>query len=372
VSHAERRPTRIDQVVHVLAGHDAIGTHMLELRRTLRAMGFASDIYAGAAQREVQTEARPLEEMPSPGREETWLLFHHSIGSAVADAVAHRPEPTIIDYHNITPASLVRRWAPWVRAELELGREQLRALAPAARFGIAHSHFSEAELRAAGCPRTAVAAPFTDLGRSGPSPTEPGGVVHARPRRRGAEWLFVGRISPHKAQHDLIKALACYRRCHDPDARLVLVGTSLGEQYPRALERFAARLGLADAVVMAGVVSDDALAAYYRSSDVFVCVSDHEGFCVPIVEAMHHGLPVIAYDAAAVGETVGDGGLVLADKSPMTVATAVHRVLGDTALRDALVTAGRRRAQLFTPEACGERLRAVIDCAVSLVGAQRP
>jgi glycosyltransferase involved in cell wall biosynthesis len=369
VSQLERRPTRIDQVVHVLAGHDAIGTHMLETRRVLRAMGFASDIYAGATQREVQHEARLLDQMPNSGRDDTWLLFHHSIGSAVADAVMRRPERKILDYHNITPASLVRRWAPWVRAELELGREQLRALAPATHFGIAHSRFSEVELRAAGCPRTAVVAPFTDLGRTDAAPPEAETPGPMRPVRRGADWLFVGRISPHKAQHDLIKALACYRRCYDHEARLVLVGTSLGEQYPRALERFAARLGLADAVVMAGVVTDDMLATYYRSSDVFVCASDHEGFCVPIVEAMHHGLPVVAYDAAAVGETVGNGGLVLADKSPMTVATAVHRVLGDEALRDALVAAGRRRVQSFTPAACEARLRAAIDDALSLVGA---
>ena len=358
------RPERIDQVVHVLAGHDAIGTHVLHLRTLLRSMGFASDVYAGATQPEVADEALPVEALPATTRPGTWLVFHHSIGTPVAEAVLHRQEPMILDYHNITPASLVRRWAPWVRAELELGREQLVALAAEARFGVAHSHFSQAELRAAGCRRSAVAAPFSDVAVApGPLPSKASGSLGTT--RPGAQWLFVGRVSPHKAQHDLLKALACYRRCFDPDARLVLVGTSLGEEYPRALDRFAAHLGLTDAVERTGVVSGADLARYYATSDVFLSASDHEGFCVPLVEAMFYGLPVVAYDAAAVGETVGDAGLVLHDKAPMTLATAAYRVVSDATLRTSLVRAGRRRVGDFTVGACTTRWRVVLEEALS-------
>ena len=359
------RPARIDQVLHILAARDAIGTHVLHTRDALRAAGFGSDIYAGDAHPEVRAQARPLEELPVSPRPDSWLLFHHSTGSAVADAVLRRPEPLLVDYHNITPPALVRRWAPWIREELELGLEQLGAVAPASFFGIAHSRFSETELHAAGCARTAVVAPLVDLAAF--EVTADAAVPGAHRAERadgGADWLFVGRVSPHKAQHDLIKALACYRRFYDPRARLHLVGSSLGTDYPRALERFAARLGLGDAVRMVGTVSDEALAAYYRSADVFVCASDHEGFCVPLVEAMHLGLPVVAYDTAAVGETVGDGGIVLTDKAPMTVAAAVHRVVADDALRVALVDAGRRRARAFALPVGKARLVAAIETAI--------
>ncbi len=172
-------------------------------------------------------------------------------------------------------------------------------------------------------------------------------------------------MSPHKAQHDLVKALACYRRFFDPDARLQLVGSSLGTDYHRALERFVARLDLTGAVDMAGVVSDAALSAWYRSADVFVCASDHEGFCVPLVEAMHVGLPVVAFDAAAVGETVGDGGLVLADKAPMTLATAVHRVMTDTRARGAVVAAGARRSGAFSLPAGRASIARAVEAAVA-------
>lgn len=362
------RPTRIDQVVHVLAGHDAIGTHVLGMRTLLRSMGFASEVFAGATQPEVRDEARPIDAL-GPQRPGAWLVFHHSIGTAVADVVLRRPEPLILDYHNITPASLVGRWAPWVRAELALGREQLAQLAPKARFGIAHSVFSATELEAAGCSHTVAAGPFCHLSVPHASGAQ---QRRATPSESGAQWLFVGRISPHKAQHDLIKALACYRLQFDPKARLTVVGTALGELYPRALERFADRLGVRDAVTFTGVVSEAELQGAYETSDVFVCTSDHEGFCVPLVEAMAHGLPVVAYDAAAVGETVADGGLVLRDKSPMTIATAVARVLTDDGLRARLVDAGRRRAAGFTDEACAARLRAAIEQALAVPAAPRP
>ena len=360
-----RRPVRIDQVLHILAGRDAIGSHVLLARDALRGAGFASDIYAGDAHPEVRAQARPLEDLPVRPQPDSWLLFHHSTGSAVAEAVLRRAEPKLVDYHNITPPALVRRWAPWIREELELGLEQLQAVAPASFFGIAHSRFSERELLAAGCPRTAVVAPLVDLAAF-EARADAGLLAARRAERRagGADWLFVGRVSPHKAQHDLVKALACYRRFYDSRARLHLVGSALGSDYRRALERFAARLGLEDAVRMVGPVSDEELAAYYRSADVFVCASDHEGFCVPIVEAMHLGVPVVAFAAAAVGETVGDGGMVLTDKSPMTLATAVHRAVTDDTLRATLVEAGARRARAFALPVGQARLVAAVEAAM--------
>ncbi|MFZ0667968.1 MAG: hypothetical protein WAM97_19635, partial [Acidimicrobiales bacterium] len=148
------KPARIDQVVHILAYNDAIGNHVLQVRDVLRREGFESDIYSGEVHPELKSETRPVEDLPYRPEPDAWLLFHHSIGSAVAEAVMKRPEPLLVDYHNITPPGLVDKWAPWVREELELGLEQLEQLAPKAFFGIAHSHFSERELRKAGCPAT--------------------------------------------------------------------------------------------------------------------------------------------------------------------------------------------------------------------------
>ncbi|MHB8682635.1 MAG: glycosyltransferase family 4 protein [Acidimicrobiales bacterium] len=358
-------PRRIDQVLHILAARDAIGSHVLHTRDVLREAGYESDVYAAGTQPEVAAEALPLEELPAAasGR---WLLFHHSTGATAAEVVQRRPDPLIVDYHNVTPAALVAPWAPWLREELELGVEQFERLAPKAFFGIAHSEYSRKELVAAGCGDTAVAPPIVDLDALAATPDNAtmAQLSEQRAVRGGADWLFVGRLSPHKAPHDLVKAFACYRQCFDGSARLHLVGGFLGVDYPRALDRFCQRLGVADAVHLVGSVPQEVLAAYYRTADVFVCASDHEGFCVPLVEAMAAGLPVVAYDSSAVGETVGTGGLVLSDKSPMSFATAVHHVLGDIGTRQRLVELGRRRAATFSLAAGKHAMTAAVEAAV--------
>jgi glycosyltransferase involved in cell wall biosynthesis len=364
------RPARIDQVVHILAYNDAIGTHVLHMRDVLRKAGFASDIYAGEVHPQLRQESRPVEDLPLQTQPGTWILFHHSIGTTVAEAVLRRSEPLLIDYHNITPAALVDRWAPWVTEELELGVDQLGLLAPKAFYGWAHSHFSETELSAAGCAQTSVVpALFTLSGRETATDNEYAqtlGTLRAGKYKGGSDWLFVGRISPHKAQHDLIKALQASRSFYDPEARLHLVGTSLGIDYPRALERFSEMLGVAGSVNMTGAVSASALSAYFASADVFVCASDHEGFCVPLVEAMGKRIPVVAYDATAVGETVGGAGLLVSDKSALEFAATVDRITSDPELRRRLVALGKQRAAELSLPASATLVTAAVEAAVKV------
>jgi glycosyltransferase involved in cell wall biosynthesis len=163
----------------------------------------------------------------------------------------------------------------------------------------------------------------------------------------GPVWLFVGRLAPNKAQHDVIAAFAAYRARESVGARLVLVGASSSGAYGSALEELAVSLGVGDAVVFAGSVRAEELAAWYRVADVFVCLSEHEGFCVPLLEAMHHRLPVVAFDSSAVPETLAGAGLVVGDKSPVVVAEAVARVVSDSEVADRLVARGVQRLADF-------------------------
>jgi glycosyltransferase involved in cell wall biosynthesis len=281
------------------------------------------------------------------GLGERWLLYQASIGSHVADAFAAHPAPKLLNYHNITPVELVGWWQPQLTEELVLGREQLQRLAPLVRLGIAVSGYNEAELRACGYGATAVAPLLVDLGVHASSDA----AVAARLARErdggGSIWLFVGQLAPHKSQHDVIKALAFHRVAYDPRARLHLVGRETSPRYAQMLRRLVVSLGLEDAVVMEGSVSDGALAALYEGADVLVCCSEHEGFCAPLIEAMHHRLPIVAYGATAVPETVAGAGVVLPSKAPSLVAAAVERVRSDRVLRERLVEAGVRRAHDF-------------------------
>jgi glycosyltransferase involved in cell wall biosynthesis len=190
-------------------------------------------------------------------------------------------------------------------------------------------------------------------------------LVRRKEREGGADLLYVGKISPHKAPHDLVKMLAVLRRVADPAARLHLIGSPLGVTYEPALRAFIEELGLTSAVNLPGSVTGAELEAYYRVSDVFVMASDHEGFCVPLAEAMGHGVPVVAYGVTAVPETVGAAGLVLPDKSPVPFATAVGRVLEDATLRKVMVEAGTERAAGYDLAASTRRFVSLVQEAVA-------
>ncbi len=247
-----------------------------------------------------------------------WLLYQASIGSPVYDILAARSEPKLVNYHNITPASLLRAWEPNVAYEVSLGREQLARLAPQSRFAVADSAFNESELVALGYKGTAVVPLLIDMQSKSdePDPALLERLMAAKERSGGADLLYVGKISPHKAPHDLVKMLDVLRRTYDPAARLHLIGSPLGETYEPALRAFISELGLDDAVNLPGSVTGAELEAYFRAADVFVMASDHEGFCVPLAEAMGHGVPIVAYGVTAVPETVGDAGLVLPTSPP--------------------------------------------------------
>jgi L-malate glycosyltransferase len=214
---------------------------------------------------------------------------------------------------------------------------------------VADSAFNEAELHQLGYRDTAVVPLLIDMHRKSDAPDAAlaARLAHRKEREGGADLLYVGKISPHKAPHDLVKMLAVLRRLYDPAARLHLVGSPLGETYEPVLRAFISALGLDDAVLFAGSVTGAELEAYFAAADVYVSASDHEGFCVPIAEAMGHGIPIVAYGAAAVPETMGGAGLVLLDKSPGLFAAAVARVLTDDTLRSTLSAASRTRAAEF-------------------------
>ena len=359
--------TAVHQFVPTLAPRDAVGGHYLAVQQTLRDAGYRSDIYSYEAKDEYKRLARPFASFAGgAGKEPTWLLYHSSVGSPVADFVAARDEPLIVDYHNITPAPFFARWEPAVAGALMKGRRQLAELEARAELGIADSAYNARELTELGYDRTSVVPILLDIATVDAAPADAATLERAHAARAdgGADWLFVGRLAPNKAQHDVVKAFAAYRRLYDDRARLHLVGGSSSHQYETALAAFVDALGLAGAIDITGPVSAGALTAYYETADVFVVASDHEGFCVPLLEAMHHKVPVVAYAATAVPETLADAGLLLDAKDPYTIATAVHRVLTDAELRAQLVAAGTDRLRDFDIDVSRRKLLAALEPVV--------
>ncbi len=337
-------PLRVHQFLPALSPRDAIGAHTLAMQRVLEDAGLGGGIFAAEIHRDLRRHARSYHDYrPRAG---DVLLYHAAIGCALGDWMAGRSEPLVLDYHNITPPEYFEVWAPETGLLLAQGRAQLTRLAPRATLGLADSSFNAAELDRLGCPRTAVVPVFIDPTTWGALDTAARDELLAT--KRGTDWLFVGRVAANKAHHDLVRAFAVHRRTWDPHARLFLVG-GVTSEYQYALDRLVTRLGLDGAVIFTGSVTPGVLGAHYAAADVFVCLSDHEGFCVPVIEAMWWGLPVVAFASTAVTETVGDAAVLLEHKEPALVAAAVDRVARDAALRDALVAAGRLRVDHFSP-----------------------
>jgi glycosyltransferase involved in cell wall biosynthesis len=361
---------RLDQFVPGFAPHDAIGNHVLQVRRLLRGAGFESDIYGEWIVGPLRSAARPFTECPVSGPDRAFL-YHASTHSEMVPWLMERAaagERILSDYHNITPASYYARWLPEGAASMAAARQELVALAPHVELALADSAFNEEELVTAGYRRTETCRLLVDLERYHDPPDRR--VCNRLRRRRdagGAQWLFVGRVAPNKCQHDVIAAFAVYRRLWDPEARLTLVGSTNAPRYLRALQMMAADLELGDSVEILDGLTHAELLAYFTVADVFVCLSEHEGFCVPLLEAMEVGVATVSYAAAAIPETVGDSGVLLMDKDPLVVAGAVAELLGDETRVRALVEAGRTRAGEFALERTSAHLLETVAAQLATV-----
>jgi glycosyltransferase involved in cell wall biosynthesis len=353
----------LHQFLPALDPGDAVSSHTLAMQRELRALGLESEVYSHTTHPSLAGATRPYESYaPRGARGEERLLYHLAIGSVVADFLLARPEPLLIDYHNLTPGEFFAGWAPDAVYGQSWGRQQLADLAARTELGLADSEFNRGELVEAGYRDTAVVPILLDTADFDREVDEEAlDRLLAAKAGGGADWLFVGRVVPNKAQHDVVKAFAAYRRAFDPAARLHLVGGTSVPSYAEAVAKYVAALGLTDAVELAGPVTSGVLAAQYRVADAFVCLSEHEGFCVPLLEAMHHEVPIVAYGSSAVPETLRAGGLVLDEKAPVTVAAAVHRVVSDPLLRRALVASGQARLGELSLDHARARLRAAVE-----------
>jgi glycosyltransferase involved in cell wall biosynthesis len=347
---------RIDQFVPSFARHDAIGNHVVQLQRLLMGAGYESEIFYEYLDPRLDQAARHYSECSSVADPDRLILYHASTDTAMTDwliSAGIGGQKIAVDYHNITPAEYFSAWEPIAARSMELARRQLTSLAPHVSAAVADSAYNAVELADFGIDGAVSCPILMDLEEYHSTPDmELSGRLSSG---GGPLWLFVGRIAPNKCQHDVIAAFAAYRRLYAPASRLALVGGATSGRYQDALEKMVADLGLTGAVDFPGSAPFPELLAYFHRADVFVCLSEHEGFCVPVIEAMELGLPVVAYAATAVTETVADAGVLLDDKDPLAVAAAVDDLLSDPPRRTSVIDAGRARAATFSLPVTSER-----------------
>ncbi len=346
----------VHQFVPMLHRYDAVGEHARTVRDLFVAAGIPSRIYTELPDPATAKETVPYHRYEADATAGDVLVYQFATRSVIAGWLAARPEPVVVNYHSITPPEYFGRWNDRI-TRLQVGAcSELALLAPKAALGIAVSQFDAGELRAAGCARVEV-IPVANV-RVPPLEPPPALVEELRAAhpRPGARWLSVGRLAPNKAHQRTIAALFVTRATADPAATLTLVGSPTEPSYAGALVRYAAQLGLLQAVDFVAGIDEERLAAHYRAADLLVMLSRHEGYGVPLVEAMGQGLPIVAGETGAVREVVGDAAVVLGRTGPRHVATAVARLLGDPGERDRLAEAGRVRFDELDLARAGERL----------------
>jgi L-malate glycosyltransferase len=361
----------IHHFVPVLHPGDAVGRHTVRLRDATRARGIPSEIFVDTTDPETAAETRPVLSYPEVAERGDVTVYQFATASAMAPWLAGRGETLVVNYHNITPPELMAPWDNHLALGQLRAQGDLRLLAPRCALAVADSAYNQAHLAEAGFPATAVIPPSAalDLPFGSGADRTPSGPATAAAAAPGGRWLAVGRVSPNKALESTVAALAVARAHHDAHATLRVVGKPATDSYVGALHRYVAELGLSDAVSFGGHASDATVAAAYEGADVLVVTSEHEGFCVPVVEAMAAGLPVVAFDRGAVPEVLGGAGVLVADKDPYALAGAIVALLSDAPRRAALAEAGRRRLAELDLETAADRFVGLLVPLAGTAGA---
>jgi glycosyltransferase involved in cell wall biosynthesis len=341
-------PVRVHQVLSGAGPYDAVTTQALAFRDLFAKWGWGGRDVAAEIDPRIGHRISALRAL-APGDGDL-LLIHYSAYAPKLRAVLELPQRKLLISHNITPARWFWDHDPQAAVVCALGRKQLPEFAAAVDVAAGVSLYNARELGS----ETVIPILFDPAALGAPGP----------PGRAGTDSpviLFVGRLAPHKRQDAVIRAFELYRRRHAPGARLVLVGAPINARYETAMRALAEELSPGHVTIESGLTPEQ-LAARWRSAHAFLCLSEHEGFCIPLLEACHFGVPVVARPVGGVPEVVGDAALLLGeDDGESVVAELLALAVGDEELRAALRERAAARVAAYAPEPTARTLRAALE-----------
>jgi len=337
---------RVHQVLSGAGPYDAVTTQALAFRDLFGAWGWGGRDVAAEIDPRIGHRIAPLRSLAAAG--DDLLLIHYSAYAPKLRAVLELPQRKLLISHNITPARWFWDHDPQAAVVCALGRKQLPQFAAAVDVAAGVSLYNARELGS----ETVIPILFDPAALGAPGPADPPGPPVI---------LFVGRLAPHKRQDAVIRAFELYRRRHAPDARLVLVGAPINWAYDASMRALADELSPGHVTIESGLTPEQ-LAARWRSAHAFLCLSEHEGFCIPLLEACHFGVPVVARPIGGIPEVIGDAGLLLGlDDGESVVAELLALVVGDAELRAELRRRGAGRVAAYAPEPTARTLRAALE-----------
>lgn len=324
---ADAEGTRVIQLVSTLNFGDAVGNEVIAFKRILRKAGFTTEIYANEIAKRIKPgTARLYRDMPEL-RPEDLVIYHLASECPISKDIGKFPCRVILRYHNITPPEFFHGFDANAEKATTNGLKQVKSIRNDIYRCLPVSDFNRRDLERLGytCPMEVmpILLQMDDYAKT-PDPE-----VVRKYSDGVTNILFVGRMAPNKKVEDVISCFAAYKERVDRKARLILVGSfQETDQYYKFLQKHIRALGVED-VIFPGHISFAEILAYYTVADVFLCMSEHEGFCVPLVESMYFKVPIVAYDSSAIADTLHGCGILLEDKNPAAAAQAISQAIRD-------------------------------------------
>lgn len=336
---------RIDQLIPAFHRGDAIGDTAFAMKRFFLSRGYDSEIYCLDRDSGLESESRPFSSFPPPSKKDITIL-HYALPSPLTEGLVRVAGRKAIIYHNITPPEFFAPYSAEMARISAIGRKELASLAPVVDLALADSGYNRSELDALGYKTTDVLPLFIDFSKYD---TPPNVFVRDLYRDDRTNILFVGRIAPNKKIEDLVRVAFYYKKYISPLVRLIVVGkTSSLPKYYDSVSRMTDEFYLKpEEMVFTGHIPDEELFAIYRASDVFLSLSEHEGFCLPLIESMVFDLPIVAFSTGAVPETLDGAGVLINEKRTDRTAELVAGIVRDKALREKIVAGQHKRLDRF-------------------------
>ena len=356
--------TAIHQFLPVFARHDAIGETVLEIQRTLREWGYESEIFVEKPLEQTSKISKKFTEYQKQTSD--MIIYHHSIASALSDFTCSLDIPKLLFYHNITQPHFFEKYDKSIATECFLGRKQLEQLTKYFKYAMGVSEYTRNELVSLNFKNVLPMQYFINLERFSDMKSKPEIVEKYKDK---TNVIFVGRRSPNKKIDDILKTFAYYQ-IFNPNSRLFILGGSWAvASYERELQELAKILRIEDFVFI-NSLTDEELASYYRIADVFLCMSEHEGFCVPLVESMYFEVPIVAYNSTAIPDTLGGTGILVNHKKYDEIAMILDMITSDDALAKTITSKQKERLKFYNNKNASEILRKNIDLIISETSSQ--
>lgn len=346
----------INQFLPTISPRDAIGNEVIEIKKILTNWGYKSNIYAENIHPTIK--ARKYSEYSKGSSKDNIALFHFSIGSGISKYIKKLPEKKIIRYHGITPPQYFAGINQYIMELLRNGQEQLLEFPPITQLALANSRYTEVELQNMKFKNTAILPLIINYEVYKKNPNE---NFLSKYNDDYVNIIFTGRIIPQKRQEEIIKIFYYYQKINSK-SRLFLIGSADDFKiYYYSLLELIKKLKVSN-IIFTGSITDEERVGFYKLADIFLCMSEWETFCVPLVESMYFNIPIIANNATAIPNTLGDAGILINDNVDYcAIAELIDVIINNNTLKRRIIQKQRERLENFSYRSVTEQFKKIID-----------